>query len=152
MQGIQGCGEYCRPSKADLPDEQLHSKSKSEGPNVQGPPNLWQRTFWPVSRIKTKKIKNLSRQPNNMQINLSIIYSIWPPLFLIICFSLPSKALHEAHRTSWGIKAHLAFRFSRKSWEVRQALLSRMNHTKKFKGFRSGLLEGQSSLLMNAGM
>ena len=41
-----------------------------------------------------------------MQINSSIIYSIWPPSFLIICFSLPWKALHEAHRTSWGIKAH----------------------------------------------
>ena len=91
-----------------------------------------------------------------MQINSSIIYSIWPPLFLIICFSLPWKALHEAHRTFWGIKAHsrcnLAFRFSRESWEVRQALLSRMDHTEKFKGFRSGLLEGQSSLLMNEGM
>ena len=90
-----------------------------------------------------------------MQINSSIIYSIWP-LFSVICFSLPWKALHEAHRTSWGIKAHsrcnLAFRFSRESWEVRQALLSRMGHTEKFKGFRSGLLEGQSSLLMNAGM
>ena len=41
-----------------------------------------------------------------MQINSSIMYSIWPPLFLTICFSLPWKALHEAHRTSWGIKAH----------------------------------------------
>ena len=81
-----------------------------------------------------------------MQINSSIIYSIWPPLFLIICFSLPWKALHEAHRTSWGIKAHsrcnLAFRFLRESWAVRQALLSRMNNTekKKSKGFRYGLL------------
>ena len=59
-----------------------------------------------------------------MQINLSIIYSVWPPLFLIICFSLPWKALHEAHRTSWGMKAHsrcnLAFRFSRESWKIRQ--------------------------------
>ena len=91
-----------------------------------------------------------------MQINSSIIYSIWPPLFLIICFSLPWKALHETHRTSWGFKAHsrcnLAFRFSRESREVWQALLSRMDHTEKFKGFRSGLLEGQSFLLMNAGM
>ena len=90
-----------------------------------------------------------------MQINSSIIYSIWPPLFLIICFSLPWKALHEAHKTSWGIKAHsrcnLAFRFSRESWEVRQALLSRWITPKKSKRFRSGLLEGQSSLLMNAG-
>ena len=79
-----------------------------------------------------------------MQINSSIIYSIWPLLFLIICFSLPWKALHEAHRTSWGIKApsrcNLAFRFSRESWEVRQALLSRMNHTEKSKGFRPGFL------------
>ena len=91
-----------------------------------------------------------------MQINSSIIYSIWPTLFLISCFSLPWKALHEAHRTFWEIKAHcrcnLAFRFSRESWEVRQALLSRMDHTKKSKKFRYGLLEGQSSLLMNAGM
>ena len=91
-----------------------------------------------------------------MQINSSIIYSIWPPLFLIICFSLLWKALHEAHRTSWGIKAHsrcnLPFRLWRELWEGRQALLSRMNHTEKSKGFRSGLLEGQSSLLMNAGM
>ena len=91
-----------------------------------------------------------------MQINSSIIYSIWPPLFLIICFSFPWKALHEAHRTSLGIKAYsrcnLTFRFSRESWEVRQALLSRMDHTKKSKGFRSGLFEGQSSLLMNARM
>ena len=46
----------------------------------------------------------------------------------------------------------LGFRFSRQSWEVRQVLLSRMDHTEKSKGFRSGLLEGQSSLLMNAGM
>ena len=65
-------------------------------------------------------------------------------------------ALHEAHRTSWGIKTHsrcnLPFRFSRESWEVWQALLSRMDHTEKSKGFKSGLLEGQSSLLMNAGM
>ena len=44
------------------------------------------------------------------------------------------------------------FRFSRESWEVRQALLSRMDHTEKFKRFRSGLLEGQSSLLINAEM
>ena len=70
--------------------------------------------------------------------------------------SLYRKALHKAHRTSWGIKAHsrcnLAFRFSRESWEVRQALLSRMDRTEKSKGFRSGLLEGQSSMLMNAGM
>ena len=72
-----------------------------------------------------------------MQITSSIIYWIRPPLFLRICFSLPRKALHEAHRTSWGIKAHsrcnLAFRFSRESWEVRQALLSRMDHTEKSK-------------------
>ena len=91
-----------------------------------------------------------------MQINSSMIYSIWPFSFLRICFSLPWKTLHEAHRTSWWIKAHsrcnLAFRFSRESWQVRQALLSRMDHTEKFKGTRSGLLEGQSSLLMNAGM
>ena len=90
------------------------------------------------------------------KLNSSIIYSTWPPLFLIICFSPSWKALHEVHRTSWWIKAHsrfnLVFRFSRKSWEVRQALLSRMDHTEKSKGFRSGLLEGQSSLLMNAGM
>ena len=75
-----------------------------------------------------------------MQINSSIIYSIWPVLFLMICFSLPWKALHEAHRTSWGIKAHsrcnLTFRFSRESWEVRQVLLSRMDHTEKYKEFR----------------
>ena len=91
-----------------------------------------------------------------MQINSATIYSIWPPLFLITCFSLPLKALHEAHRTSWGIKAYsscnLVFRFSRESWEVRQALLSRMDHIEKSKVDRSGLLEGQSSLLMNAGM
>ena len=64
--------------------------------------------------------------------------------------------LHEVHRTSWGIKAHsrckLAIRFSRESWEVWQALLSRMDKTEKFKEFRSGFLAGQSSLLMNAGM
>ena len=88
-----------------------------------------------------------------MQINSSIIYSIWPLLFLIICFSLPWKALHEAHWTSWRIKAHsrcnLAFRFLRESRKVPQALLSRMDHAEKSKGFRSGLLEGQSSLLMN---
>ena len=91
-----------------------------------------------------------------MQINSPIIYLILPPLVLIICFRHPWKALHEAHRTSWGIKAHfrcnLAFRFSRESGEVRQALLSRMDYTEKSKGLRSGLLEGQSSLLMNAGM
>ena len=91
-----------------------------------------------------------------MQINSSIIYSIWPPLFLIICFSFLWKALHEAHRTSCGMKAHsrcnLTFIFSRKSWEVRQALLSRMDHTEKYKGFTYGLLGSQSSLLMNAGM
>ena len=101
-----------------------------------------------------------------MQINSSIIYSsiiilinssiIYTPLFLIICFSLPWKALHEAHRTFWSMKAYsscnLSFRFSRESWEVRQALYSRMDHTEKSKGFRSGLLEDQSSLLMNAGM
>ena len=46
----------------------------------------------------------------------------------------------------------LQIRFSRESWEVRQALLSRMDHTEKSKGFRSGLLEGQSSLLINARM
>ena len=91
-----------------------------------------------------------------MQIHSSINYSIWPPLFLILCFSLRWKALHEVHRISWGIKAHsrcnLAFRFSRELREVRQALLFRMNHTEKSKGFRSGLLEGQSSLPMNARM
>ena len=91
-----------------------------------------------------------------MQINSSTIYSIWPLLFLTVCFSLPWKALHEAHRTSWGIEAHsrcnLPFRLLRESWEVRQALLSRMNHTGKSKGFRSGLFEGQSSLLVNAAM
>ena len=38
----------------------------------------------------------------NMQINSSIIYSLWPPLFLIICFSLSWKALHEAHRILGG--------------------------------------------------
>ena len=79
-----------------------------------------------------------------MQINSSIIYLIWSPLFLIICFSLPWKSLHEAHRTSWRIKAHsrcnLAFRIWRELWEVRQALFSRMNHTEKSKGFRSGSL------------
>ena len=79
-----------------------------------------------------------------MQINSSIIYSIWPPLFLIICFCLPWKALHEAHRTSWGIKAHsrcnLGFRFSRESWEVRQALLSRMDHTENPKNLGPGSL------------
>ena len=32
------------------------------GDNIQGPPNLWQRTFWPGSRIKTKKIVNLLQQ------------------------------------------------------------------------------------------
>ena len=29
---------------------------------LQAPPNLWQRTFWPGSRIKTKKIENLLQQ------------------------------------------------------------------------------------------
>ena len=69
--------------------------------------------------------------------------------------SLPRKKFHEAHRTSWGIKAHarcnLAFIFLGESLEVRQALLSRMDHTKKSKGFRYGLLECQSSLLIHSG-
>ena len=34
----------------------IYSKS------IQGPPNLWQRTFWPGSRIKTQKIENLLQQ------------------------------------------------------------------------------------------
>ena len=29
---------------------------------IQGPPNLWQRTFWPGTRIKTKIIENLLQQ------------------------------------------------------------------------------------------
>ena len=61
-----------------------------------------------------------------MQTNSCIIYSIWPPLFLTICFSLPWNELHEAHRTSWGFKDHfrckLVFRFSRESWEVSAGL------------------------------
>ena len=47
----------------------------------------------------------------------------------------PLKGIARAHRTAWGIKAHsrciLTFRFLRESWEVRQALLSRMDHTEK---------------------
>ena len=68
----------------------------------------------------------------------------------------PLKGIARGTQNFLGIKAYshcnLAFRFSRETWEVRQALLSRMDHTKKSKGFRCGLLEGQSSLLMNAGM
>ena len=68
----------------------------------------------------------------------------------------PLNVIARGHRTSWRIKAHsrcnLAFRFSRESWEVRQVLLSRLDHTEKSNEVRSGLLEGQSSLLMNVGM
>ena len=67
----------------------------------------------------------------------------------------PLKGIARGTQNFLGIKAHsrcnLAFRFSWESWEIRQAFLSRMDHTEKSKGFRSGLLEGQSSLLMNAG-
>ena len=37
----------------------LFSNEVARNAILQGPPNLWQRTFWPGSRIKTKKIENL---------------------------------------------------------------------------------------------
>ena len=30
--------------------------------SIQGPPNLWQRTFWHDSQIKTKKLESLLQQ------------------------------------------------------------------------------------------
>ena len=71
-------------------------------------------------------------------------------------FNLPWKASQEARSTSWGIKAHSHsssnFKLFSESWGVLQTLLSRIDHTEKSRGFKSGLLEGHSSLLMNAGM
>ena len=42
--------------------------------------------------------------------------------FLIICFSLPWKALHDAHRTSWGIKAYSRCNLVSDSWENHKKL------------------------------
>ena len=91
-----------------------------------------------------------------MQINSSIIYSIWPPLSFNNLLQSPLKGIARGTQNFLGDQGsfccNLAFRFSRESWEVRQALLSRMDHTEKPKGLRYGLLEGQSSLLINAEM
>ena len=44
------------------------------------------------------------------------------------------------------------FKLSSESWGVLQTLLPRIDHTEKSTSFKSGLLEGCSSLLMKAGM
>ena len=84
------------------------------------------------------------------------IYSIWPPLFLMPCFNLPWKASQEARGTFWGINAHSRsssnFKLSSELWGVLQTLLSRIDHTEKSRGLKSGLLERHSFLLINAGM
>ena len=84
------------------------------------------------------------------------IYSIWPLLVLMTYFNLPCKASQEPRSTSWGIKAHSSsnynFKLSTESWGVLQTLLSRIDHTEKSRGFKSGLLEGHSYFLMNTGM
>ena len=71
-------------------------------------------------------------------------------------FNLPWKASQEALSTSWRIKAYSRsssnFKLSSESWRVLQTLLSRIDHTEKSRGFKSGLIEGHSSLLMNVGM
>ena len=69
-------------------------------------------------------------------------------------FCLPWKASHRARSISWGIKAHSRsisnFKLSSESWAL-QTLLSRIDHTEKSRGFKSGLLENHSSLLMECG-
>ena len=81
---------------------------------------------------------------------------MWPPLFLTTAFNLPSKASHAARSSFWGIKSHSCCNFLFKSFKVLDgvvhALLSKMDHTEKSRGFKSGLLEGHSSLLRNDGM
>ena len=78
------------------------------------------------------------------------------PLFLLADFNLPWKASQQARNTSWGIKAHSRssskIKLSGESWGVLQTLLSRIDHTGKSRGFKTRLLEGHSSLLMNVGM
>ena len=87
---------------------------------------------------------------------MTSIYSIWPNLFLMTDFNLLWKASQESCSTYWRIKAHSHsssnFKLSSESWVVLQTLLSRIDHTEKSRGFKSGLLEGHSSLLMNARM
>ena len=54
-----------------------------------------------------------------MQINSSIIYSIWP-LFLIICFSLPLKGIaHGSRMTQRWIQAHIPAFISKEEWPSR---------------------------------
>ena len=124
---------------------------------VQGLPYLWQCIFYQVSLIFNSEIENLldGLIANDTTIMIKSIYSIWPNLFLMTDFNLPWKASQEARSTSWGIKAYSRsssyFKLSSESYLL-QTLLSRIHHTEKQSGFISGLLEGHSSLLMNAGM
>ena len=75
-----------------------------------------------ILELKRRKLKIYcsSLWPNNMQINSSIIYSIWPPFTFNNLLQSPLKGIAQGtQRTSWGIKAYLrcylAFRFSRES-------------------------------------
>ena len=82
-------------------------------------------------------------------------FTICPPLAAITLSSLPLKLFTTARNVSWGILAHSRsrnfFRASVLSWTVAQASLSKMIHTQKFKGFKSGNEGGHNSFFQLEG-
>lgn len=85
----------------------------------------------------------------------SKFHSIWPPFAWITSSSLLRKLLAALHRVFWGILSHdfskERFRASTDPWDEAQASASKMDHTEKSIGFRSGDEGGQSSLLQKLG-
>ena len=71
------------------------------------------------------------------------LYSMYPPFFLITAFRRSGTAHTAVRSISCGIFAHSlvrdCFRDSILLWDFEQALDSKMDHTEKSRGLRSGL-------------
>ena len=66
---------------------------------IQGPPYLWQCTFYQVSeQKKNSEIENLlvGLIANDTITIIKSIYSLWPPIFLMTDFNLPWKTSQES--------------------------------------------------------
>ena len=67
--------------------------------------------------------------------------------------NLAENEKQAARIVSWGMEAHsftsFSLRASTVGWREKQALVSRIYQMEKSRGLRSGLLAGQTSLLMN---